>query len=71
MAKGIRATMAQKNLELWRDDFFKDDGWTREARIVDMSQNDGRVLDISNLFYRYTLDVATDFLLGTDVKSLR
>ncbi|GJN72923.1 cytochrome P450 52A11 [Purpureocillium lilacinum] len=166
MAKGIRATMAQKNLELWRDDFFKDDGWTREARIVgqriiftadpenvkamlatqfndfgkgkpfheewkeflgdsifttdgsqwhnsrqlirpqftrdrvsdlecfeshmetlfkamanggplngenqvvDMSQNDGRVLDISNLFYRYTLDVATDFLLGTDVKSL-
>lgn len=38
---------------------------------VDLSQSHGRVVDISNLFFRYTLDVATDFLLGADVKSLR
>ncbi|KAM0242594.1 hypothetical protein ACHAPO_001016 [Fusarium lateritium] len=31
---------------------------------------DGKVLDISDLFFRYTLDVATEFLLGWDVKSL-
>ncbi|KAM4059412.1 cytochrome p450 [Hirsutella rhossiliensis] len=38
--------------------------------LVDLSQSHGRVIEISNLFYRYTLDVATDFLLGADVKSL-
>nr|UYD62319.1 cytochrome P450 [Leptographium qinlingense (nom. inval.)] len=30
----------------------------------------GRVIDISNLFFRYTLDVTTDFLLGKDTASL-
>jgi cytochrome P450 len=30
----------------------------------------GRVLDVSNLFFRYTLDSATDFLLGNSVNSL-
>lgn len=39
--------------------------------LVDLSQSHGRVIEISNLFFRYTLDVATDFLLGADVKSLR
>ncbi|KAF4510503.1 hypothetical protein G6O67_002383 [Ophiocordyceps sinensis] len=38
--------------------------------LVDLSQSHGRVIEISNLFFRYTLDVATDFLLGADVKSL-
>ncbi|POR31627.1 Cytochrome P450 52A1 [Tolypocladium paradoxum] len=41
-----------------------------EGQAVDAARRDGRVVDISDLFYRYTLDVATDFLLGTDVKSL-
>ncbi|TFB06368.1 Cytochrome P450 52A1 [Trichoderma ghanense] len=41
-----------------------------EDQEVDLSRADGRRLDISQLFYRYTLDVATDFLLGSDVKSL-
>ncbi|EFX02953.1 cytochrome p450 alkane monooxygenase [Grosmannia clavigera kw1407] len=30
----------------------------------------GRVLEMSDLFFRFTLDVATDFLLGTDIQSL-
>ncbi|EPE07834.1 cytochrome p450 [Ophiostoma piceae UAMH 11346] len=30
----------------------------------------GLVLDISDLFFRYTLDVTTDFLLGKDTQSL-
>jgi len=30
----------------------------------------GRVLDMSDIFLRYTLDVATDFLLGKDTQSL-
>lgn len=42
-----------------------------EDQHVDMDAVNGRVLDISNLLFRYTLDVATDFLLGKDVKSLR
>ncbi|WYZ34952.1 hypothetical protein EsH8_I_001228 [Colletotrichum jinshuiense] len=41
-----------------------------EGQKVDMDAADGKVLDISDLFFRYTLDVATDFLLGEDVKSL-
>ncbi|ODA76588.1 hypothetical protein RJ55_07858 [Drechmeria coniospora] len=41
-----------------------------EDQVVDMNKADGAVIEISDLFYRYTLDVATDFLLGTDVKSL-
>ncbi|KAH8905143.1 cytochrome P450 [Coniochaeta sp. PMI_546] len=41
-----------------------------EDQPVDMKAGNGRVIDISELFFRYTLDVATDFLLGKDVKSL-
>lgn len=42
-----------------------------EDQHVDLSAVNGRMMDISDLFFRYTLDVATDFLLGKDVKSLR
>lgn len=42
-----------------------------EDQHVEMSAVNGRVMDISDIFFRYTLDVATDFLLGHDVKSLR
>ena len=42
-----------------------------ENQHVDLEKGSGRILDISDLFFRYTLDVATDFLLGKDVKSLR
>lgn len=42
-----------------------------EDQQVDMAAVNGRVMDISDLFFRYTLDVATDFLLGSNVKSLR
>ncbi|OBT66685.1 hypothetical protein VE03_03950 [Pseudogymnoascus sp. 23342-1-I1] len=31
----------------------------------------GRVVDVSDLFFRYTLDSSTDFLLGSSVDSLR
>jgi cytochrome P450 len=41
-----------------------------EGQQVDEASVDGKVFDISDLFFRYTLDVTTDFLLGTDVKSL-
>ncbi|KAI5456123.1 cytochrome P450 [Mariannaea sp. PMI_226] len=41
-----------------------------ESQDVDMYRANGRVLDISDLFFRYTLDVATEFLLGCDIKSL-
>ncbi|KAM5356253.1 hypothetical protein ACJ41O_002899 [Fusarium nematophilum] len=41
-----------------------------EDQKVDMDKVNGKVLDISDLFFRYTLDVATEFLLGWDVKSL-
>ncbi|KAK2057795.1 cytochrome P450 [Colletotrichum caudatum] len=41
-----------------------------EHQPVNMDAVDGQILDISELFFRYTLDVATDFLLGQDVKSL-
>ncbi|KAF4962532.1 hypothetical protein FSARC_9399 [Fusarium sarcochroum] len=41
-----------------------------EDQVVDMDNIDGKVLDISALLFRYTLDVATEFLLGWDVKSL-
>ncbi|CAK7205653.1 hypothetical protein SEUCBS139899_008432 [Sporothrix eucalyptigena] len=37
--------------------------------VANFSAN-GRVIDISDLFFRYTLDVATDFLLGKDTQSL-
>lgn len=41
-----------------------------EHQAVDMAAGNGRRLDVSDLFFRYTLDVATEFLLGMDVKSL-
>ncbi|KAK1600660.1 cytochrome P450 [Colletotrichum navitas] len=41
-----------------------------EDQPVNMDAVDGKVLDISEPLFRYTLDVATDFLLGQDVKSL-
>ncbi|KAF4459705.1 n-alkane-inducible cytochrome P450 [Fusarium albosuccineum] len=41
-----------------------------EGQEVDMRSVNGKVTDISDLFFRYTLDVATEFLLGWDVKSL-
>lgn len=42
-----------------------------EDQQVDMDDSNGKVIDISELLFRYTLDVATEFLLGKDVKSLR
>jgi cytochrome P450 len=41
-----------------------------EDQVVDPYAGNGKVLDISDLFFRYTLDVSTDFLLGHDVKSM-
>ncbi|KAI0433586.1 cytochrome P450 [Xylaria sp. FL1042] len=37
---------------------------------VDIEAGNGRPLEISELFFRYTLDVSTSFLLGKDVQSL-
>ncbi|KAI1765335.1 cytochrome P450 52A11 [Hypoxylon sp. FL1150] len=37
---------------------------------VDIEAGNGKPFDISELLFRYTLDVATDFLLGMDVQSL-
>lgn len=37
---------------------------------VDLSRSHGRVV-MSDLFFRYTLDVTTDFLLGAGADSLR
>ncbi|KAI0137071.1 putative cytochrome 52A4 [Xylariales sp. AK1849] len=37
---------------------------------VDLEAGNGKVIEISDLFFRFTLDVATDFLLGKDVESL-
>ncbi|KAK4221399.1 cytochrome P450 [Podospora fimiseda] len=41
-----------------------------ENQFVDMESGNGRPVDISDLFFRFTLDASTDFLLGNDVKSL-
>lgn len=41
-----------------------------EKQMVDLESGNGKVIEISDLLFRYTLDVATDFLLGLDVKSL-
>ncbi|KAK3989184.1 cytochrome P450 [Cladorrhinum sp. PSN332] len=41
-----------------------------EDQLVDMEAGNGKPVDISDLFFRFTLDAATDFLLGDDVKSL-
>ena len=37
---------------------------------VDMQAGNGKPVELSDLFFRYTLDVVTDFLLGKDVQSL-
>ncbi|KAJ2904807.1 hypothetical protein MKZ38_007163 [Zalerion maritima] len=37
---------------------------------INMKGSDGAIIEISNLLFRYTLDVATDFLLGKDVESM-
>ncbi|KAI0200290.1 cytochrome P450 [Astrocystis sublimbata] len=37
---------------------------------VDMEAGNGKPLEIVDLFFRYTLDVSTSFLLGKDVQSL-
>ncbi|KAI0021020.1 cytochrome P450 [Xylariomycetidae sp. FL0641] len=37
---------------------------------VDLAAGNGRELEISDLFFRYTLDVSTAFLLGQDVRCL-
>ena len=42
-----------------------------EHQFVNMEAGNGRRVDIADLFFRFTLDTATDFLLGQDVKSLR
>ncbi|KAI1213781.1 cytochrome P450 52A11 [Annulohypoxylon truncatum] len=39
-------------------------------QVVDFEAGNGRPFDISELLFRYTLDVATDFLLGMDTQSL-
>jgi cytochrome P450 len=41
-----------------------------EEQAIDLEKANGRTLDISDLFFRFTLDVTTDFLLGADTKSL-
>ncbi|KAI0843046.1 cytochrome P450 52A11 [Hypoxylon sp. FL0890] len=41
-----------------------------EEQQVDIEAGNGKPFDISELLFRYTLDVATDFLLGMDVQSL-
>ncbi|KAK0731639.1 cytochrome P450 [Lasiosphaeris hirsuta] len=41
-----------------------------EDQPVDMAAGNGKPVDISDLFFRFTLDSATEFLLGKDVKSL-
>lgn len=38
--------------------------------MVKLIPKDGGVVDMKNLFYRFTLDSATDFLMGTSVNSL-
>lgn len=42
-----------------------------ENQRVDIEAGNGKPVDISDLFFRFTLDAATEFLLGYDVKSLR
>ncbi|KAH9908899.1 cytochrome P450 52A11 [Xylariomycetidae sp. FL2044] len=37
---------------------------------VDIEAGNGKPIEISDLLFRYTLDVTTDFLLGKDVQSL-
>ncbi|KAK4251965.1 cytochrome P450 [Corynascus novoguineensis] len=41
-----------------------------ENQPVDIEAGNGKPVEISDLFFRFTLDSATEFLLGHDVKSL-
>lgn len=41
-----------------------------EHQHVELSAINGKRFEITDLFFRFSLDVATDFLLGYDVKSL-
>lgn len=41
-----------------------------EDQYVEPGSGNGKVIDISEILFRYTLDVATDFLLGKDTESL-
>ncbi|KAH8675562.1 putative cytochrome 52A4 [Xylariales sp. PMI_506] len=43
---------------------------THPDQEVELDAGNGKVIEISDLLFRYTLDVATDFLLGKDVQSL-
>ncbi|KAI5838380.1 cytochrome P450 [Morchella snyderi] len=62
--------------QLIRPQFIKDrisDLETFERNITHMMTlipHDGSAVDIKDLFYRYTLDIATEFLLGNTVNSL-
>lgn len=38
--------------------------------MMSLIPHDGSAVDIKDLFYRYTLDIATEFLLGNTVNSL-
>jgi len=40
------------------------------VKVIELLGGGGRVVDVENIFFRYTLDAATDFLLGQSVDSL-
>ncbi|TAQ89228.1 hypothetical protein B7494_g2433 [Chlorociboria aeruginascens] len=63
--------------QLIRPQFIKDrvsdlDTFERHVKILieEVRKGQGAEIDISDLFFRYTLDAATDFLLGRSVNSL-
>lgn len=62
--------------QLIRPQFIKDrvsDLHTFEKHVeilIPLLKGNGQVVDVKNLFFRYTLDAATDFLLGRSVESL-
>ena len=41
-----------------------------EFQVVDLEAGDGKIVDMKDLFFRMTLDVTTEFLMGEDVKSM-
>ncbi|KAL3419033.1 cytochrome P450 52A5 [Phlyctema vagabunda] len=64
--------------QLFRPQFIKDrvsdlDCFERHVQVlidVIAKEGNGQEIDISDMFFRYTLDAATDFLLGSGVGSL-
>lgn len=62
--------------QLLRPQFIKDrvsdlDTFEKHVNVMlPMIKGQGQTIDISDLFFRYTLDAATDFLLGKSVDSL-